>query len=158
MGILITNRISREEYFVLPFWQSQVVYCMKAQHPLAGRRQVRYKDILPYPVILEQQDRTVLPAVQRDMERQGLTPQVALRTQQHNTAFQVLQGDTGYLVMREIAEMQKDICWADLDEPLAGLEIGLVWKRDRPLLSSVSQFVRFVQEQFGNGKGREGGA
>lgn len=148
VGILITNRISPEEYMVLPFFRSRVVYCMRPEHPLAGRKQVTYGELSPYPMILEQHDRRAEPAVERDMRRIGLVPRVVLRTQQHNTAFQVLSGNIGYFVMRELALMQDGVCFAELAEPLADLQIGLVWKKGKRLYSDTSRFVQFIGERY----------
>ena len=148
VGILIVNRISREDFSVLPFARSRVVYCMRPKHPLAGRERLSFAELAPYPMILEQHDRKNMPAVEREMRRQGLSPRIILRTQQHNTAFQVLDGDTGYFVMRELAGMQDGVCTAELVESLADLEIGLVWKKGKRLYSDTSQFVQFIEEEY----------
>ncbi len=148
IAVLISNRISREKYQVLPFFHSQVVYCMGPEHPLAGRKSVVFQDVLPYPMILEKNDSRQPPVIAKQLARRGLTGDIFLCTQQHETAFQMVGGNIGYFVMRELAERQPQLCWADLDEPEASLEIGLVWKKKRRLDSDSGTLVQFIKERY----------
>lgn len=150
VGILITNRISREEYSVLPFLQSQVVYCMKPEHPLAVEKSVTFQDILAYPMILEKNDSRQPPIIEKILQRRGLHADIFLCTQQHETAFQMLDGNLGYLAMREIAERQPGICYAILEEEAIKWEVGLVWKRNRRLDSDSGALIRFIRRKYKN--------
>ena len=154
LAILVTNRISREEFQVEPFTRSCVVYCMRPEHPLAGRDRVTFPEVVRYPMILEQNDSKNLPVIERQIRRRGLEAEVFLCTQQHGTAFRMLEGNLGYFVMEEIAAGQKGVCFAELAEPEAELEIGIVSKKNRKLSAEAKAFVRFIRKQYGeSGKG-----
>lgn len=149
LAVLVTNRISRDAFSVAPFYRSRVVYCMRPEHPLAGRRAVTFSEVVRYPMILEKNDRKKLPVIERQLRRRGLVPEVFLCTQQHGTAFRMLEGELGYFVMREIAAGQRGLCFAELTEPEAELEIGIVRKKNRKPNREAREFVRFIQKQYG---------
>lgn len=147
-AILVTNRISRDEFQVLPFTRSRVVYCMRPEHPLAGSRAVTFSEVVRYPMILEKNDSQRPPVIERQIRCRGLEPEIFLCTQQHGTAFRMLEGNLGYFVMREIAECQKGLCCAELDEPEADLEIGLVLKKNRRLSPEGRAFIQFIRKAY----------
>ena len=124
-------------------------YSTDGRYIEAARQQVTGAEI-----VLTERGQSHLALAREEIRRRGLNPEVFLCTQQHGTAFRMLEGNLGYFVMKEIAAGQKGVCFAELAEPEADLEIGIVSKKNRKLSAEAKAFVRFIQKQYGeSGKG-----
>ncbi|MGH8444347.1 MAG: LysR family transcriptional regulator [Solimonas sp.] len=113
-------------------WPDPLVVVVAAQHPLAGRRDVRLRELAEHPAVLPDEATYTHRIVTAELQRQGIAPRVRLATNYLETLKMLAGIGLGWSVLPE----------SMLDDSLRKIavrglslhrELGLVWHQRRTL-------------------------
>ena len=148
LAIGILDEQMSPQFTVLPFHQTELVYCVGKNHPLAGRKSVRFRDLAEEKLILMKADSFQNPKIKARFAQEGIEPNVQLYSSQLYTIKQfVSENGCGAFVFREIAEMDPELVPVPMEDPVR-VSIGLLWKTHGLLYSGAEHFIRFLRDEF----------
>ena len=145
LGITILDNVVSDTYNMLPLVDTELVFCVSRDHPLANRDKISFKELANEHIILFKADSYQNIFIKRAFSEVGVTPNILLYSSQLYTIKQFLSyGNAGAFLYRQVAEMDKDLVCIPLDTPIAQ-EVVLIWSKNSNLYSDSENFIQFVK-------------
>jgi len=120
------NHPSEDLYRTLDLTETQVVYVVNRNHPLAGRKKVSYADIVQYPIYGH------TSSALRRIQSLGLTPKLVVSTHDLSVISRMSrEQNSGSILVREFARAVPDSVILELEDGPKAV-IALVSKREVP--------------------------
>ena len=134
-----------DTYNTLPLVDTELVFCVSKDHPLASRSKISFKELANEHIILFKADSYQNIFIKRAFSEVGVTPNILLYSSQLYTIKQFLSyGNAGAFLYRQVAEMDDDLVCIPLDTPIAQ-EVVLIWSKNSNLYSDSENFIQFVK-------------
>ena len=145
LGITIFDNVVADTYNTLPLVDTELVFCVSKDHPLASRSKISFKELANEHIILFKADSYQNIFIKRAFSEVGVTPNILLYSSQLYTIKQFLSyGNAGAFLYRQVAEMDDDLVCIPLDTPIAQ-EVVLIWSKNSNLYSDSENFIQFVK-------------
>ena len=145
LGITILDNVVTDTYNTLPLVNTELVFCVSKDHPLAGRTKISFKELAGEHIILFKADSYQNIFIKRAFSEVGVTPNILLYSSQLYTIKKFLSyGNAGAFLYRQVAEMDKDIVCIPLDSPIIQ-DVVLIWAKNTNLYSDSENFIQFAK-------------
>lgn len=145
LGITIFDNVVADTYNTLPLVDTELVFCVSKDHPLASRSNISFKELSSERIILFKADSYQNIFIKRAFSEVGVTPNILLYSSQLYTIKQFLSyGNAGAFLYRQVAEMDDDLVCIPLDTPISQ-EVVLIWSKNSNLYSDSENFIQFVK-------------
>jgi DNA-binding transcriptional LysR family regulator len=133
---------------VMPCYVDRLVVVVPHDHPLVGRRSMRFEDLLDYPVILQEPYSSIQALTERLAAQAGKTLRSRIRVAGFDAVCRMAQAGLGigivpdYFVTDRAAAMH--IAQVSLDEPWANRLHKLCLRSDEELATAARLLVNFL--------------
>lgn len=145
LALLIFDERTERRYHALPLLETEYVYCVGRDHPMAGRERVAFSSLLDQQMILFGPGSVQNREIRKRFAEAGGQPDVLLFSSNQTTISEYLRSyRAGAFLFRENAALEADLAAIPLDPPWS-LTIGLIWKRGRPVYSDTARFIQFAR-------------
>lgn len=133
---------------IQPLIQTQMMYCVGKDSPLAGREAVTLEEVAGEPLILFTSGYYHQALLQNRFRSAGLTPNVLFHSNQLLTIKSFLRkGLAGAFLLPQVLEPNEPIAALPVREPLL-LNIAVVWRKDVFITREARQFIRFMKSRI----------
>lgn len=147
IGIQLLDVLPLDMFDTVKLFDTELVFCVGKNHPLAGREVVKISEIAEQKLILLKEDSYQNKLLKKLFFDYGYEMDVLMYSDQINSIRSMLSyGSCGAFLFRQMLEPEKDICCIRI-EPKIDLSVGLVWKRNVSLHSYMQQFIRFTKSK-----------
>lgn len=137
---------SSKRFASVPLLQTQLVYCVAKNDPMADRDSVRIQELAGRPLVLMKQGSYQDRELMHRFQQAGVQPNILLRTEQLYTIEEYIQRqEAGGFLFRELAERNPALAAVAL-EPEIPISIHLIWDKNKRLSNAASEFIRFVKQ------------
>lgn len=148
LSILPSNHISSLEYHIVNMVQTETVFCVSRDHPLAARESVDIRTIEQEPLIMFHEGFYQNEFIKQRYEEAGCTPNIIHYSSQFYTIKEFIQrGIASGFMFRDIAKNVNEIAGIPLDRPLR-VQISLVRSRAQHVYSDAMKFMDFVKQYY----------
>ena len=146
IGIIIISDLS-SDLEILPLATEQVVLCLPTDHPLINRKNITFKVLKDYPILLFKEDTYLRQIILQECKKNQITPNIAFSSSQIETIIGLVQEDAGITFLLE-ATVRKytNMVGRRLTNPLT-VQMGLAWNKDKYLSKAARAFIGFVAER-----------
>lgn len=145
LGITILDNVVTDTYNMLPLVNTELVFCVSKDHPLANRDKISFKELANERIILFKADSYQNIFIKRAFSEVGVTPNILLYSSQLYTIKKFLSyGNAGAFLYRQVAEMDNDIVCIPLDTPIIQ-DVVLIWAKNTNLYSDSENFIQFAK-------------
>lgn len=128
--------------------KSTLDYAVDQRHEMAGRKSIRLEELDGKAIVQFQRDSQQTIVLNECFSRLHIQPNVLLASSQLYTIKKIISyGQAGAFLFREITAQDPAMIGVPLEEPI-DLDICLIWKRGRRMLSDSFKLIRFVQDLF----------
>lgn len=149
LGIGMLTERTGDRFHSIPLDQVPVVFCVRADHPLAKLDKITVEDLRDQEIIMAPDDshHTAEQMMER-FRRAGIVPRVRLWTVQFLTSTRyVLEHGIGSIEVEEFAKSVPEMVRIPFDPPLL-IPLGLFWRHGYYLRSNALRFLEFVSEYY----------
>ncbi len=140
----------RRGLVVESFWQDKLVLICPPDHPLAGRRRVRFRDLEGQRFVSFEPDQPTARAIDRKFQHAGVHLRHALEYDNIETVKRAVQIENGLSIVpltTVVDELELGrLRAAELDEPDMFRPLGLVQKRSRAASPAQKRFIEMLKE------------
>lgn len=142
-AILPINQLPEDSYNILRLTETQTVFCVSKNHPLAEHKTVSIEQIKDEPLIMFNDGFYQNQVIKERFEREGYRPNILHYSSQFYTIKEFISDNimAGFM-FRDIAETVPEIRGISLENPLY-IQIGLVWKRNQHMFHDATRFLDF---------------
>ena len=146
LGITILDNVVEDTYNLLPLVNTELVFCVSKDHPLANCDKISFKELANEHIILFKADSYQNIFIKRAFSEVGVTPNILLYSSQLYTIKKFLSyGNAGAFLYRQVAEMDKDLVCIPLDTPIVQ-NVVLIWAKNTNLYSDSENFIQFAKQ------------
>lgn len=144
--IVPTNFEISDEFSVIPLRQSETVFCVSMDHPLAKERTVSISQIKSEPLVMFNKGFFQSNFVEQLYRKHGVKPNVVYYTDQFYTVYKhiALNNASGFM-LRDGAALFDDIVPISLETP-AVTDISIVTKKAHTLFKAPLNFISYIQK------------
>lgn len=145
-AILPINQLPEDSYNILRLTETQTVFCVSKNHPLAEHKTVSIEQIKDEPLIMFNDGFYQNQVIKERFEREGYRPNILHYSSQFYTIKEFISDNimAGFM-FRDIAETVPEIRGISLENPLY-IQIGLVWKRNQHMFHDATRFLDFTRK------------
>lgn len=145
LAIVILDEQTEEVFNFLPITNTQLVYCVAESNPLSKMTAINIQEISKQSLILMKPDSFQNVVINKRFQEFGIKPKVLLYSNQLYTIKRFVQhNNIGAFLFEEIISNDSDIVGIPFDPPIP-ITIGLIWKKDRYMYSSATDFINFTK-------------
>ena len=150
VGIITMNTALAAPFTGCLIKKSELMCCVHASHPLAGRKVITARDLCDFPLILPSPEPG---AFQKELifsylERHGIEGCAPLYSSQVLTTVEYLQdGQHIAFLYKEHLDYFPEIRFIHMDERFV-VQIGLIWRKDSLLYSDIKKLIQYMKEVF----------
>ncbi|RGZ01227.1 LysR family transcriptional regulator [Clostridium sp. AM58-1XD] len=145
-AIVPINDLTEDSYNILKLTETETVFCVSRNHPLAGRGKVSVEQIKDEPLIMFNDGFYQNQVIKERFEREGFRPRILHYSSQFYTIKEFISDEiTAGFMFRDIAETVPEIRGISLENPVY-IQIGLVWKRNRHMFHDAARFLDFTKK------------
>lgn len=131
-----------------PLIQTQMMFCVGKDNPLARKEFVTLEEAAAEPLILFTSGYYHQALLQSRFRGAGLTPNVLFHSDQLLTIKSFLRkGLAGAFLLPQVIEPNEPIAALPVREPLL-LNIAVVWRKDVFITREARQFIRFMKSRI----------
>ena len=150
---IVSLPVEHPRLLTLAALRDEMPLVVGAVHPLAGRRQLRVRDLAEQPFILFQPDSVSRHIVDEHFAEAGFTPRVAMEMRSPEAMRKLVEAGVGISFLPRIA-VQESLAAGTLreirvQELAVHREIGLAWRRGRYFGPAVRALVEAFLAQCG---------
>lgn len=146
LGITILDSSVGETYNIVPLVQTELMFCVSKNHPLADKKFISFKDLEKQKIILFKADSYQNIFIKRAFVEANIQPDIMLYSSQLYTVKKFLSyGNVGAFLYKQIAEMDNDLVCIPLEQPIIQ-QIVLIWTKNGNLYSDAENFIRFAKQ------------
>jgi len=148
MGV-IAGRRSPEGLTSRPFLREEIVACVPAGHPLAGREAVNLNEFLRHPLILFKRGYYMRELMDEVIGERGRHPEVVFETNLFSLVRSLIREGLGVSTfLRMVVGDDPELAAVSFDPPLH-LDLLIAWKARRYLSRANRAFIEFLLERAG---------
>lgn len=126
----------------------KVVFCVSGEHHLAGNKAIAVDMLENEPLIMYNTDSVLNSTLNSRFDGAGIKPNVVMHASQLYTIERFIkQGLGGAFLYSSLMKNLPDLVGIPV-EPVIMQDIGLVWKKERFLNSSVEKFISFCSKSY----------
>ncbi|MDG3084952.1 LysR family transcriptional regulator [Vibrio hannami] len=130
--------------------KEEMVVCMAADHPLAQKERIEYKDFLAHELVLFRKGYYHHSLINRISREEKLSPKIAFSSNLLPLIKSIIRQGYGISPMWKVAIQDDDsIVTRRFSKPFY-IELSLAWKKDRFLSSANQAFRDFVLANVGS--------
>lgn len=131
-------------------YDTELVYCVSKNHPLAKYEQIDFKLLKDEPLILMKSDSYQNVLIKRRFKEVNVEPNISLYSTQLYTIKQFLISDNlGAFLFKEIALNNPELKAISFTNPIK-IKIGLIWDKDDYLNKAAENFIRSIKNKSTN--------
>lgn len=143
LGITIEDSAVSESYNTIPLVETEMVFCVSRDHPLASRESLSFEDLHSERIILFKADSYQNIFIKRAFATAGVEPNISLYSSQLYTIKKFLSyGNVGAFLYKQVAEMEDDLVCIPMENKILQ-KIVLIWTKQGNLYSDAEQFIQF---------------
>ena len=126
--------------------KTSLYFVINKSNPLAKKKVISINEIKNTPLILMKEDCLQSTLIQSEFEKNGLEPNIKIRTNQLYTIKELLLGNKlgAFLFTQVCKNNSEDIVAIPLKESL-DFEIILAWRKNSSLNETTKQFISFIE-------------
>ena len=126
--------------------KTSLYFVINKNNPLAKKKVISINEIKSTPLILMKEDCLQSTLIQSEFEKNGLEPNIKIRTNQLYTIKELLLGNKlgAFLFTQVCKNNSEDIVAIPLKESL-DFEIILAWRKNSSLNETTKQFISFIE-------------
>lgn len=145
-AIVPINQLAEDSYNILRLTETETVFCVSRNHPLAGRETVSMEQIKDEPLIMFNDGFYQNQVIKERFETEGYRPRILHYSSQFYTIKEFISDEiTAGFMFRDIAETVPEIRGISLENPIY-IQIGLVWKRNQHMFHDATRFLDFTRK------------
>ena len=128
--------------------KTSLYFVINKSNPLAKKKVISINEIKSTPLILMKEDCLQSTLIQSEFEKNGLVPNIKIRTNQLYTIKELLLGNKlgAFLFTQVCKNNADDIVAIPLKESL-DFEIILAWRKNSSLSDTTKQFINFIRNR-----------
>ena len=147
VAIITLNNSNLEHFYSVNILDTEMVFCVNQNHPLAERPCISFEDIAGEPLILLKKGSYQCHVIESSLRECGVTPYTILHTNQLYTIATFLQKQiASAFLFREIAATIPCTTIIPLKQPI-NIHIGMVWRKGGFIYSDTAHFIHFVKKK-----------
>ncbi|MEG0566630.1 MAG: LysR family transcriptional regulator, partial [Hungatella sp.] len=151
-AIVPLNQISEASYNMMEMTQTETLFCVSVNHPLANCKSVTIEMIKDEPLIMFNDGFYQNQVIKERYNAAGYRPQILHYSSQFYTIKEFISdGIAAGFMFRDIAETVPGIVGISLHEPI-NIKIGLVWKLNQHMFNDATKFLSFAEKYTVNSK------
>ncbi|MCB2293363.1 LysR family transcriptional regulator [Clostridium algoriphilum] len=140
LGLIITDP-ANNSLASLPITDSELLVCLKKEHPLSKQSTITFKDIENEPIILLKEGFYIRQKILASFNDCNIQPNIILSSNYLDTIKSLISNGVGIsFLLKEIVEYNENIAKIPLSTPIP-IKIALVWKKDRYLSNASKAFI-----------------
>ena len=126
--------------------KTSLYFVINKSNPLAKKKVISINEIKNTPLILMKEDCLQSTLIQSEFEKNGLEPNIKIRTNQLYTIKELLLGNKlgAFLFTQVCKNNSENIVAIPLKESL-DFEIILAWRKNSSLNETTKQFISFIE-------------
>lgn len=146
VAIAILDTDKSQEFDKVHLFKTALLFCVAPSHPMAERKAIRLEDLHGEPIILLSDGSYQNRELMQTFADKQISPKVQLTSSQLYTIKKMLHnGKVGAFLFEELVATEPDLVGIQLVEPIH-LDICLIWKKGRHILSDTTKLIEFVKE------------
>ena len=128
--------------------ETTLLFTVNKNHQLSKKKKITIKDIKDFPIILMKKDCLQSSLVQNAFEKNSLTPNIKVRTNQLYTIKELIKNNNlGAFLFNQVIENEDSITGIKLEEPI-DLEIVIAYRKDANLNNISKAFLKCLTESI----------
>ncbi len=145
MGVIAGSSFP-ETLEVRRFLQEEVVICVPAGHPFAGRQRVSFAEFTREPLVFYKEGYYVRELIFDVLKKTGAAPNIVIETNLFSLVKSLVRNGLGISTfLRMVVASDEDLAAVSFDPPLY-LDLLIAWKRQGYLSRANRAFVDFLLE------------
>jgi DNA-binding transcriptional LysR family regulator len=155
-AITVATTMQDTDLAAQPLLEDPFVLACDAGHELAQRKQLLWRELVDYPVIVAARTSVHRPLIQDALARTGLRLSWSYEVLHMSSAFHLIRAGLGVSVLPRIAMLsagQADLRAIPLLEPVIHRPLSIVHRRSRPLSPAAACLAALVRRQGEPGGG-----
>ncbi|MDQ8953702.1 LysR family transcriptional regulator [Acinetobacter rudis] len=124
-------------------WDDPLVFVSAPFHPLAGKRNLKLKDLIEYPSILPAAQTFTSQITLREFEKEGLKPRVSMSNNPLETIRMLVSIGLGWSVLPKTL-LTDELQQLDLDLEMHR-QLGIVWHPGRTQSRAIQELIKIVE-------------
>ncbi len=145
MGVIAGNKVP-EGLECQHFLREEIVACVPADHPLAGRGTITFADFLQEPLIVFKQGYYMRELMDELVEESILKPKIVFETNLFSLVRSLIKEQLGISTfLRMVVSGDPELAAVSFDPPLY-LDLVIAWKANRHLSRANRAFIDFLLE------------
>lgn len=147
VGFSITNDSDEDMFNKEIILDTEYLYCVSKNHPLAKKSFVTIEDIKYEPIVLMREGAFQNRLITEMYAKVGHKPNIALISSQISVLRNFIKNELGNaLLIKELLDPSDDaIVGVPFKEKLS-LKIGLLWRKEAKLTSEAYEFIEYVKD------------
>lgn len=131
------------------FLREEIVACVPADHPLAGRESISLAEFLQEPLILFKEGYYMRELMDELAKKNALKPKVVFETNLFSLVRSLIKQGLGISTfLRMVVSGDRELAAVSFDPPLH-LDLLIAWKAERSLSRANRAFIDFLLERTG---------
>lgn len=128
--------------------QTQYVFCVGKNHPLAALKECNIRELSNQSLILPQDETYLTRELKKRFYQLGVTPKVLLQTMNFSLIRKIISAGTeGIFLTKESSSLLPDIVQIPLTQPI-GISYALVWKKKQSMSPDLKNLITLIRENF----------
>ncbi|MDQ7017120.1 MAG: LysR family transcriptional regulator [Gammaproteobacteria bacterium] len=127
-------------------WQDPMLFMVNKTHPLSQKKNLKLKDLLPYPAILPSQGTYTRDLIDQALQPQNTPLKIALETHYLETIKSMVGIGLGWSVLPE-SLCNDDLFCLKLSDIQISRQLGYVQHRERTLSNAARAFINTLSTQ-----------
>lgn len=146
---LCSTMINMENIAWLYLYTEELFAVVPSDHPLAGRKTVRLKELEQEPLITLKPNYSLRILTDQFCAISGIRPVIIFEGDDINTAASLTAAHLGVSLLPKITGYDTSgLVWIPISFPLCQREIGIAWSSTRPLPEAAVKFQQFIIERL----------
>ncbi len=140
----------------LTLFQTPIMLCVNAAHPLAREKTVDVRRLKDEPLVRTYHSvSAVYRTVQSYFARYGMTPDYKYSFTQNDAARLLLMNNEAILLARpEMQTLDPSLVFVPFEEPLM-IDVGVLWSGKKAVSSEIAAFIERLKQFYGGEKGKK---
>lgn len=148
LGVISYSGEMSKKFVFIELLDTEFVFAVNRNHPLAKRAKIRLEDLNGEQVILYSVGSYQNQYINDKMNEKGIKPTIFLHSSQLATILEFLKNpDVGAFLHKEIVDKNEGIIGIPFVEPIK-IKIGIVYNKQSGLLSLPQKFVEYCKEKY----------
>jgi DNA-binding transcriptional LysR family regulator len=125
---------------------TELVFCVKKGHRLAGHKTISWEELEGQELILMREDSYQNSLIKRRFAEKNIRLDVLLFSSQFITIRNfIVRGDAGAFLFKQVADADDEIVPIKLSEPVK-LNIGVMWRKNSKKQNEIHDFIAQMKE------------